>query len=194
MEKVGEVVQTATAEFVAESHRLNDAPPFGSLVRAQQGETEQTTIYAVVTSIATSELDPTRRPVARGHHAESLAEIYRQHPQLPELFRTQFTARVLGHARSGAVHHSFPPLPPEVHQLVYACAAEEMVAFTERLTFLPLLLAGPSSEEVTAAFLRHAGLARGTEAQEFHVRAGKQLVGLLRGESVRLHTLLGRLQ
>lgn len=199
MEQVGEIVQTATDRFVAQSYTLNEAPPFGSLVRSPQGEAGDTIIYGVVAHIETSALDPSRKPVARGQDAGSLAEIYQEHPQIPQLFRTQFTALLIGHACSGEVRHYLPPLPPEVHQLVYGCADEEVSAFTQQLTFLPLLLSGQgqghaTSEEVAAAFLRQAGRARGEASQEFLVRAGKQLVALLRGEPVRLTSLLARLR
>ena len=196
MQQVGEVIQSGTGSFVAQSYSVNEAPPFGSLVRARL-EGQETSIYGVVSKIETSPLDPSRRPVARGQEAGSLAEIYQDHPQLKELFRTEFTATVVGHARDGSLYHHLPPLPPEIHQLVYSCADEEVAAFTRGLGFLPLLLSGqgtPGPEEVVAAFLRHAARARGEEGHAFLVRAGKQLVPLLRGESVRLTSLLAKLR
>jgi len=141
MQQVGEVIQSGTGSFVAQSYSVNEAPPFGSLVRARL-EGQETTIYGVVSKIETSPLDPSRRPVARGQEAGSLAEIYQDHPQLKELFRTEFTATVVGHARDGSLYHHLPPLPPEIHQLVYSCADEEVAAFTRGFGFLPLLLAG----------------------------------------------------
>ncbi len=196
MSKIGEVIQTATAGYTAESHTLHAAPPFGSLVKAAQGPEEAVTIYGVVTGIATEALDPTRRSVARGREASSMAEIYQQHPQLQELFRTHFDVKVLGFSQDGGISHYFPPLPPEVHQLVYVCEPNEVADFTEALGFLPLLLAGQSqgaTDEVTAAFLRYGAAVRGPQGMDFQVRAGKRLVALLRGESVRLNALLERL-
>ncbi len=192
--QVGEVVESSTDELLVQSYEVNVAPPLGTLVRAAQGESM--VIYGVVSSIDTTPIDSSRKPIARGQAAASIKQIYDEHPQLTELFSTHFSVRVLGHAQSYATVHGLPPMPPEVHQLVYACDTGEMVHFTQSLSFLPLLLGDQSnqvSQEVVAAFLRQAALARGEGGHEFLVRAGKQLVSLLRGDSVRLTTLLGRL-
>lgn len=195
MEKVGEVVQAATDMLLVQSYEVNRAPALGTLVRATQGE--GVTVYGVVAAIQTAPGDPGRRPLARGREAESLADIYAQHPQLTELFSTHFTVRVLGYAHSQGVLHAFPPLPPEVHQLVYGCPSPELVQFTDTLSFLPLLLGDQEnliSQEVVVTFLRQAAQARGADGHGFLVRAGKRLVGLLRGDAVRLSTILERLE
>ena len=192
--KVGEVVQAATAELLVQSYHVNEAPPLGALVQAAQGE--GVTVYGVVASIQTAPADPSRKPLARGEAADSLQAIYNENPQLTELFATHFTVRVLGYAQSDEILHAFPPLPPEIHQLVYACPEPELVRFTESLSFLPLLLGDRENlvaTEVIIAFLRHASQARGADGRSFMVGAGKRLVGLLRGDPIRLSTLLERL-
>jgi hypothetical protein len=152
--------------------------------------------YGVVTHAKTAPVDPSRAPFARGYEASSLGQIYAEHPQLEQLFRTLFAVRMVGHGTpEGAVVHYLPPAPPEVHQLVFVCDDATVAAFSERPTFLPLMLAdrGPLADEVTAAFLRETARVRGAEGQAYLVRAGKTLVSLLRGDSVRLTALLGRL-
>lgn len=199
MAHIGEIIESSTARFVAQSYQVNSAPPLGSLVRAQQ-EGGGITVYGVVTNVETTPLDPSRRPVARGRDAASLADIIRDHPQLMELFRTSFDVAVVGHQRGDDVYQHLPPLPPEVHQLVFQCSNDEVAAFSRDLGFLPLLLTqhgGPGTEEVLAAFLRRAADAQaagGAGRQAFQVQAGKRLVPLLRGESVRLATILAKLR
>ena len=193
MTKVGEVIESSSAECIAQSYQLNEAPPLGSLVRVSR-EDGVITIFGVVAAIETRPLDPARKPIARGRNASTLQEIYDEHPQMRELFRTHFTFRILGHEANGALHHYLPPLPPEVHQLVYACEPEKLIAFTDRLTFLPVLLGGARDDETAAAFLRHAGVARSPDSHAFLVRAGKEMVNLLQGDAPRLSALLGRLK
>ncbi len=189
----GEIIESATAECVAQSYELDMAPPLGSLVSVPRAD-RAFTIYGVVSSIETRPLDPSRKPIARGKDVATLQEIYDQHPQLRELFRTEFTFKVLGYDQAGALHHYLPPLPPEVHQLVYTCTGEQVRKFTDRLTFLPLLLSGRDADEVAGAFLRTAAAARSTNAQPFLVQAGKAAVDLLRGDAPRLTALLARLR
>jgi hypothetical protein len=196
---IGEVVESATDVLLAQAYRVDQAPPLGSLVRIPYGRASDGAAgyaYAVVTQARTSPVDPSRAPVARGEQAASLEQIYREHPQLEQLFRTLFWLRVVGHATAGgSVIHYLPPAPPEVHQLVFACGDAVVASFSERHTFLPLLLAdrGPMADEVTAAFLREAARVREPAGQPYLVSAGKTLVSLLRGDSVRLSALLGRL-
>ena len=197
--QVGEVVQSATDLLLAQAYAIDQAPRLGSLVRIPFGRASDGTAgctYGVVTRAETAPVDSGRAPVARGESATSLAQIYAEHPQLEQLFRTLFSVRVIGQrAGDGAIIHYLPEVPPEVHQLVFACDAAETLAFSERLTFLPLLLAGQGflADEVAAAFLRQAANARTTDGQTYLVRAGKALVSLLRGDSVRLTSLIGRL-
>lgn len=193
-EKCGEVMESATAAVLAQSYELNVAPPFGSLVWMPRGE--EGAVFGVVTGVETRSLDPGRRPVARGHDAASLPAILERHPQLTELFRTHFSIRVVGFAAGGVVSHGLPPLPPEVHQLVYPCTRTQVRVFVDGPGWLPVLLGNPSPDanEVTAAFLRYAAAQfPAAEATAFLVAAAKHLVALLRGETPRLNYLLGRL-
>jgi len=191
MTKVGEIIESATDQCIAQSYELDTAPPLGSLVRVIRED--GTIIYGVVSTIETRPLDPGRRPIARGRDATSLKEIHQQHPQLKELFRTEFGLKVLGY-EANALHYYLPPLPPEVHQLVYACDPEQLLHFSQRLGFLPLLLGGPDSDEVAGAFLRTAARARGADGAAFLVQAGKSIVNLLKGDAPRLNALLARLR
>ncbi len=194
-QKLGEIIEASTVQVVAQSYELDVAPPFGSLVWLPQGVSGDE-VYGVVTLIETAALDASRRPMARGQDAESRQAVFQQHPQLAELFRTHFTVKLLGYAAAGTVHHALPPAPPEIHQFVYPCTSEQVNTFTFSLGFLPLLLAaaGPTADEVTAAFLAAAAAGRlPADAQRFLVSAAKQLVVQLRGDAARLNRLLGRL-
>lgn len=197
--RLGEVVEAATDTLTAQAYMVDGAPRLGSLVRVPFGRASDGSegcAYGVVSHARTAPVDPGRAPVARGERATSLAQIYAEHPQLEHLFRTLFTVRLVGHRTpDGATVHYLPEKPPEVHQLVFGCADAEVGAFTERHGFLPLLLAerGPMADEVAAAFLREAARVRGADGQAYLVQAGKAMVSLLRGDSVRLAALLGRL-
>ena len=62
-ERVGEVVEASTTDFVAQCYELYQLPPLGSLVKTKDQSVE---LYAVVYNATTSGLEPGRRPIARG--------------------------------------------------------------------------------------------------------------------------------
>ena len=189
--RLGEVVEASSTEFTVHCYQLYGAAPLGALVRT----TGDDAVYAVVRGVATSPLDPARRPVARGQKEPDQEAVYRSNPQLPRLLRTDFQAAIVGHQDSGGIHHYLPSQPPRIHAFVYECEPQEVRAFTERMDFLPLLLTGaaPLADEVAAAFLRQAASAH-DDPNAFLVAAGRQVARLLSRDLQRLDRLLRSLR
>ena len=187
---LGEVVQSATTEFVAVCHRLYESPPLGSLVRCG-GEN---VAYGVVGEVVTQSLDPGRRPTAMGTDEETVEAVYRNNPQLERLYATEFRSIAVGHRVNGAVNRYLAPLPPKIHDYVYLCGPEEVVEFSRSLEFLRILLSAPfgSPDDVVSSFLRTTSQVR-PDGEPFLVEAGKLLAQLLNGQSQRLNGLLRRL-
>ena len=192
--RFGEVVEASVQRLVAQCHQLYESPALGTLVRAGDADGGQGAVYGVVSGVETSSLDPSRRAVARGADAASEEEVYRQHPQLEQLLRTDVTIAVLGHANGTSLTQYLPPLPPRVHTFIYICAAEEVRIFTERLEFRSLLtsMLTPTGDDVLAAVLRQASTAH-ERPNEFLVRAGRAVASLLGGDMPRLNAVLQRL-
>lgn len=191
--KIGEVVEASTTEFIAQTYELHQAPSFGSFVRTSDGTVD---IYGVVHLARTSGIDPGRRPLARGKDEQSEEDIYRNNPELSELLRTEFTAATIGFRDASAVSQFLPPRPPRIHAFVYDCSAAEVVAFTDRLDFLQTMITagirGPV-DELIAACIRRAVQARNGD-RAFLVRAGKELAMLLGSEVTRLNGILRRIR
>ena len=191
--RFGEVVETAVERLIGQCHRLYEAPPLGALVRAGDD------VFAVVTGIATSALDPSRRVIARGAGAATEAEVYAANPQLERLLRTDVTLTVVGHCAAGApVRQYLPPQPPRIHTFLYSCDTQEVRAFfggtgPPRLDFLSLLLAsGSNADDVIAALLRQASGAF-DDPRTFLVEAAKAVAVLLTGDTIRLNAIVRRL-
>jgi hypothetical protein len=192
-DKIGEVIQASTTEFVAQGYELHQPPPFGSLVKTREGEVE---IYGVVHQAATTPLDPGRRPIARGRDEEGEDDIYRAHPQLSQLLRTEFASLVVGHRDGDSCRHRLPPRPARIHGFVYLCDPQELRDFGGSLDFIHILASAPlvgRSEELLAAFIRSLSQAQ-EDRHSFLVAAGKELALLLRGELPRLNAILRRIQ
>ena len=187
--RVGEVTEGDSAVFAAQCYGLYGAPPLGALVRAGTPA-----IYGVVQRVWTEPLDPSRPVLARGQDAESVEEVYREHPQLERLLTTRLAALIVGYSEEdGVVRQGLPPWPPRIHCFVHGCGSEEGARFMERLDFLRLLLnsGSPLAEEVTAACLRRAaGMA--ADRDGFMRRAGRALAAELAGEAARLSAIMRR--
>jgi len=191
--RIGEVIEASTGEFLAQCYELEEAPPFGSLVKTRDGATE---VYAVVYNAETASIDPERKPLARGKDEAEEADIFRHNPQLAKLLRTNFSALVLGHRAEDGLYHRLPPRPARIHSFVYTCDAEEVRQFTRSLDFLALLVNArvPASvEELVAACLRQASEAH-DDGRAFLVGAGKELSLLLGGQLNRLDAILRRIR
>jgi hypothetical protein len=197
MKRIGEVIASATTHFMAQALRDPDrglsmpkAPAFGSWVRAHLEE-DGLDVYGVVYHAETTSIDATHKPFALNLSRQELRE---QQPQIFELLRTDFSLVITGYRQDGRIRVGLPPTPPLVHDFVYACEAEEVVALTERLDFLRTLLtfAQAPSDELVAATLRHAYAKRGDD-RSFLLGAGRTLSNLLKSDYDRLNAIVQRL-
>ncbi|MGI8912896.1 MAG: hypothetical protein ACR2JY_03730 [Chloroflexota bacterium] len=189
----GEVVAASTTEFTAEASELHGAPPFGSLVKVV--EPGRPTIYGLVSHAETGGLDPSRRAVARGLPPSMLdGQIYDEYPELRDVLRTEFTARVVGFADThGNVRHWLPPYPASMHYSVVQCPPQELVRFTERHDYLAAVLAdAEGSIELVAAAIRESAAVR-DNAMDYLLGAGRAVAALLSADYQRLLLILQRI-
>lgn len=192
-ERVGEIIEASTADFVAQCYELYELPPLGSLVKTKDGELD---IYGIVCHATTGSLEPGRRPIARGRDEESEEAIYQSSPQLSKLLRSEFSALVVGHKTGDSINQYLPPSPARIHGFVYACPPDELKEFSRSLAFLTLLVntnLSVAREEIVPAALR---LMSGAQADPhaFLVTAGKELSIMLSGQYNQLRAILGRLK
>ncbi|MDA8189407.1 MAG: hypothetical protein M0T85_14820 [Dehalococcoidales bacterium] len=192
-ERIGEVIEASTTEFIAQSYELHQAPPFGGFVRASDGAVD---IFGIVCFTQTCGVDPGRRPIARGKEEVDEEDIYRNNPELPELLRTEFTVAVVGFRDGADFCQYLPPRPPRIHGFVHACSGDEIRALTGDLDFLQRLVSAnvrASVDELIAAALRQAS-ATYSDERAFLVRAGKELAVLLVNDVNRLNGILRRIR
>lgn len=184
---VGEVIESSTMEFTAESRVLHGAPPFGTFVKIDS----YPVVYAITYDVVTESLEPNRRPTAYGKTEEDLRL---EQPQIFELLRTEFTSLVIGYRDDNGIAQLLPPQPPRIHSFVHFCSAEEIANFTDRSHYLRPIFnqARVPADELTIAAIRNAYRARGENGQ-YLVRAGKEVSRLLKDDYARLHSILERI-
>jgi len=193
VQRVGEVIEASTTEFVAQCYELYQSPPLGSLVKTRDLPVE---LYGIVYNAATTSLEPGRRPIARGKDEASEEAVYQSSPQLLKLLRSEFGALVVGHKQGDKLHHYLPPQPARIHSFVYRCEPEEVKEFSQSFDFLNVLIntrLQVSVEELVAASLRQMSQVH-EDPHRFLVAAGKELAILLSGEFNRLKAILGRIK
>jgi hypothetical protein len=191
-DRVGEVIEASTTEFVAECYELYELPPLGSLVSVGDADDK---MFGIVYHATTASIEPGRRPIARGKDEASEEEIYKSSPQLEKLLRSEFSALVVGHGNSKAIHQYLPPKPARIHSFVYLCPPAQVRDFSQSFDFLNLLLNTSlpvSVEELAAATLRQMSRAH-EDSQAFLKAAGRELAVLLSGDFSRLRAILGRI-
>ncbi len=195
--RIGEIIETASIGFIAESFELNSPPPLGGLVAVHMPagtaeRTAETTVYAVVTYGQTVGLDPGRRAIRRSTAAVFDEAIYRENPELDHVLRTEFGAALVGFLAGGQVRQHLPSQPPPLHFSVQAVPREELQQFTSSLSYLRLLLtyAGPvPPPQVLAAHVREVYQQRSADRAWLDA-AARELATLLKDDHQALLTVL----
>lgn len=191
MTRIGEVIETSTVGFWAESARLHEAPPLGALVSVALPD--ETTLYGVVAFGQTAGVDAGRRAVRRGTEEVFDGAIYDQHPELRRILRTTFQVITVGYAGTdGRPRHHLPPCPPPLHYSVQRCDRATVGAFTVAPRYFPILAASLGevpSEQLLAAHIRCVYDDRGRDLTWLNA-AGQQVARLLKRDYDRLLTVL----
>ena len=188
-EHAGEVIESSTADMVAEARELDAAPPFGSFVHT---DADFPTV-GVVFNTTTQSIEPNRKAVAFGMSAQ---ELRMQQPQIFELLRTHFQVHLLGYMDGADPVHVLPPQPAPVHSFVYECDDELVRTWTAGEEYLRSLLNSQSQrlpvDDLVIAVVRRT-LRAHEAAADFGLRTGKQLARLLRDDYDRLSSILRRI-
>lgn len=199
---IAEVIETSTTDFLAqclEPDRLSfpAMPPFGSWVKAKDEESGNQ-IFGVVYHATTTPIDSVHRARALGL---TLDELRQQQPQIFAMLKTEFRVAIVGfqspdHAGgpNGPLYHHLPPRPPQVHQAVFRCDSETVMAFTDQLGFLRTLLDLSSApvDSLLAAVIRDGYQLRKLD-RDWLIAAGRTLNILLKDDYDRLRAILGQI-
>jgi len=193
---IGEVIETSTSEFLAqcldpEELSFPAMPPFGSWVKAKDEESGNI-IFGIVTYATTSPIDSVHRARALGL---TLDQLRQQQPQIFAMLKTEFKVSLVGFEtnQGQSLYQYFPPRPPQIHQAVYQCEAEDVLRFSQKLDFLRILLqiSNIPVEPLIAAVIREIYFLRQSD-HDWLVRVGRQLSILLKDDYDRLSYILSQ--
>ncbi len=187
---IGEIIETTSLDFLAESLTLHQPPELGELVKVNLGG--ECYCFGVVCYGTTASPDAGRRAVRRSEGNVMDEGVYRAHPQLERLLQTVFRVVLVGWQDGERVRQSLPPSPPPLHYAVHKATAQEVHRLTAQLSYFRLLLTTKCetpSEQLLAAHIRRMTLRRG-EDMPWLERAARETALLLKGDHERLMAVL----
>jgi len=187
IERIGEIIESSTSQFVAESCELNGAPPFGSFIKTDGGMP----VYGLVFNVCTHSIEPNRRATAYGLTERQLRD---EQPQIFELLKTEFEAVIVGYGDDRGPRQVLPPQPPGIHHFVFPCTESEIKALTGNGDFLRSILCGGRLpiDDLIIASVRNAWAARAFD-MPYLVGIGKDLCRLIRDDYDRLSAIMRRI-
>ena len=168
-----------------------DMPAFGALCKAaaQQGASD---VIGLIYDISIEDDELARQLAA----AEAPSAELRADQQFVRPIPIEIRALTVGFAAQGRFEQRLPPQPPMTLAEIYPLTPDEVQKFTDRLDFLPLVLAAPQLpvDHLLSACLRLAALARPESARRpFLISAGRACARLLAGDLARLNQLVQNL-
>jgi hypothetical protein len=189
--RLGEVVETGTTGFWAESDSIHEMPSLGALVWVR-GAAASTRTFGVVTHAETSGLDPSRRAVRRGDALNADAAVYSRHPELEFVLRTLFHVANVGTAAADRIRHLLPPVPAPLHYSVHRSELEDVCQFTDDPGYFPALLAhvgATAPEHVIAGHMIWVDTLR-EDGHQWLAEATRCLARLMKRDYDRLSIIL----
>ncbi|MCA9923368.1 MAG: hypothetical protein KC421_13395 [Anaerolineales bacterium] len=134
---IGRILRASTTGFavgcrVGQLH----VPAFGSLVKAQPVDAREA-IYGLIYNMNIDDDPLVRRLVLAENPPESVISDQRQNRLLP----IEMSVLAVGYELDGELQHGLPPRPPlNLDPVELVQNAQDVVAFTERLSYLRLIL------------------------------------------------------
>jgi hypothetical protein len=189
--EVGRIIRSSTARFAVGCQVLRpEVPAFGSLVQVRALRHER--IYGLIHDVCMEDDPFVRQMSAMDELPAEQIEDQRRNRQVP----IEVAVLVVGFCQEGRIYHRLPPQPPLSLDVLRTCSPAELVAFTEAYDYFRLVLDNRdiAADELLAANLRYAAVARGAAGRDFLVGAGQELARLLAMDLPRLDALLRRMR
>jgi hypothetical protein len=190
---IGRLLRSSTTGYVFGcSVPEPEVPLFGAFVKApaQRGTAE---VIGLIYDIVVEDDPFVRQMVATPDLSETYIQDQRQNRQVP----IEVSVLAVGYRGGGAFVQALPPQPPITLDRISPCPREEVLAFTERLDYLKLILDSPDApaDELMAVSLKRAAELRPAQDRAFFLKnAGKELARLLSRDLARLENLLRRIK
>jgi hypothetical protein len=190
---IGRVTRCSTRGFVGALRAPEpELPIFGGFCKAgaQQGKSY---VIGIIYNISIEDDELTRQMATlEDPIQEELADqqVLRQIP-------VEYSVLSIGYQSNDQYIYSLPPQPPLALATIQMMTSEEILNFTNRLDFIPLILSADNlpADELLAASLRNAASVRyGPNQMTYLIEAGRYCARLLSNDLNRLDNVLRNLK
>lgn len=189
---VGWVLRSAATGFAVGCRLLEpDTPQFGDFVSVPAGPS--TNIIGLIYDVRVNDDPSVRQLILAGELEPETVLDQRQNRLVP----IEVSVLAVGYRRDRAYVHNLPPQPPISLDALHRCTPEEVIAFTQQLNFLRLILSAghiPADELLAASLLRAAEFRAPEIRRDFLLTAGREIARLLSADLVRLEGILRQLR
>ncbi|MGD8822159.1 MAG: hypothetical protein PVG63_03585 [Anaerolineales bacterium] len=190
---IGLVTRCSSQGFVG-AKRLpeTDLPIFGDFctVEAQQGQSQ---VIGLIYDISIEDDEFARQMAA----AEDLDPKQIEDQRLNRLLPVEISALSVGFRRQDLISQALPPQPPISMAPIRPLSDDEVIDFTRRLDFIPLVLSArhiPCDDLVAAMLMRAAARHLEDQRHPFLLEAGRICAGYLAHDLSRLEYILNALR
>jgi hypothetical protein len=190
---IGRLLRSSTTGFVFGcSVPEPEVPRFGDFVKApaQRGHSE---VFGLIYDLVIQDDPFVRQMVATPDLDDAYILDQRENRQVP----IEVSVLAIGYRNGAAIVCGLPPQPPITLDRISPCAAEEMLACTEGLDYLRLILNSVETpaDELIPVSLKNAAAARAPQDRAGFLReAGRYLARFLARDLTRLENLLRRIK
>ncbi|RME51730.1 MAG: hypothetical protein D6796_00285 [Caldilineae bacterium] len=189
---VGWVLRSSTTDFAVGCRVLGpETPRFGDFVKVRAGD--EVYIIGLIYDVRVSDDPSVRQLILAGELTTEAVRDQRENRLVP----IEVSVLAVGYRRGRRYFYNLPPQPPISLDVLERCTPPEIIAFTERLDYLRLILkAGhvPADELIVASLERAASLQAAERRRPFLVQAGRELARLLGADLIRLEDVLRQLR
>lgn len=189
---VGQVLRSSTDGFTCGTRSTNIVhPTFGAFVKSYSIQNlDDLIVIGLITSIRIDDDPLVRQLIMAGTLIQAAVRDQRENRMIP----VEIDVVNVGYVGGGKIVHRLPPRPPLSLDPVELCDSDEVLAFTEDMSFMRLVLNArnvPDTIELLAAALHQAARIRPYEQQEeYLIEAGRQAVNFLNQDLGSLRHLL----
>ena len=186
------VLRANTDSFTVGCRLMEPAmPQFGEFVKVAIMETLD--VIGITYDIRVNDDPSVRQLILAGEMEPAVVLDQRQNRLVP----VEMSILAVGYAREGDYVQNLPPQPPISLDALHRCSPEEVVAFTEQLDYLRLILKArqaPTDELVIANLTQAAAYYAPERRRAFLLNAAREISRHLSADLMRLDGILRQLR
>jgi hypothetical protein len=190
---IGRVTRCSTRGFIGAVRAPQpEWPIFGAFCKAS-AQQNASRVIGLIYDITIEDDELTRQLAATEFPMNEELADQQYVRQIP----IEYKALAIGYRTGEAYHYALPPQPPLALAPVHSMDEDEVLKFTQRLDFIPLIISAiniPTDDLLAAALLLASRVRHGPDQRSFLLEAGRHCARFLASDLIRLNDVLRKLR